>query len=137
MVKAMRTSQGLPPRQRRAFRDEKCVRPQFAGGVGVHLLDVLARFSAGDDSITVRTPCAFLSSCYCAAMDSLLLLGPQDLAPTTDRRLRSRAALDSMLGSEPSALISPRRLSMRATAYDSYQIGRIPPSRITTTPSRR
>ena len=96
----------------------------FTGGVGVHLPDVLARFSAGDDSITVRTPRAVLSSCYCAAMSSLLGLTTSPISITTQRRLRSRAALDERLGGEPSALITPRRLSLRATAYDSYQIGR-------------
>jgi hypothetical protein len=96
----------------------------FQGGVGIHLPDVLARFTAGDDSITVRTPRAVLSSCYCAAMDALLHLTAVPISATTRRRLRSRAALDARLGGEQSALISPRRLSMRATAYDGYQIGR-------------
>lgn len=96
----------------------------FNGGIGVHLPDVLARFSAGDDSITVRTPRAVLSSCYCAAMAALLVLATSPISRTTQRRLRSRAALDDRLGGERSALISPRRLSLRATAYDSYQIGR-------------
>jgi glycosyltransferase involved in cell wall biosynthesis len=96
----------------------------FNGGIGVHLPDVLARFSAGDDSITVRTPRAVLSSCYCAAMSSLLGLTNSRISITTERRLRSRAALDERLGGELSALITPRRLSLRATAYDSYQIGR-------------
>ena len=40
------------------------------------------------------------------------------------RRLRSRAAIDSMLGGEREALISPRRLSLRATVYDTYQLSR-------------
>lgn len=96
----------------------------FAGGVGVHLPDVLARFTAGDDSITVRTPRAVLSSCYSAALDYMIRTFHAQLSPTTMRRLRSRAALDSMLGGEQEALISPRRLSMRATAYDSAQIAR-------------
>jgi len=43
---------------------------------------------------------------------------------TTQRRMRSRAALDSLLGGEKSALISPRRLSLRATVYDTWQISR-------------
>lgn len=96
----------------------------FMGGIGIHLPDMLARFSGGDDSITVRTPRAVLSSCYCAAMASLLQLTHSPLSKTTLRRLRSRAALDQLLGGEESALISPRRLSLRATAYDSCQIGR-------------
>jgi hypothetical protein len=96
----------------------------FQGGVGVHLPDVLARFTAGEDSITVRTPRAVLSSCYCAAMAALLELARMPISDTTLRRLRSRAALDERLGGERSALITPRRLSLRATAYDSYQIGR-------------
>ncbi len=96
----------------------------FNGGIGVHLPDVLARFSAGDDSITVRTPRAVLSSCYCAAMSSLLRLTDTPISMTTLRRLSSRAALDQRLGGEESALITPRHLSLRATAYDSYQIGR-------------
>jgi len=95
----------------------------FSGGVGVHLPDVLARFSAGADSISVRTPRAILSSCYCAAMDTLIKQSGQGIARTTMRRLRSRAALDSMLRGEREALISPRRLSLRATVYDSFQIG--------------
>lgn len=95
----------------------------FIGGVGVHLPDVLARFSAGADSISVRTPRAVLSSCYCAAMAVLIRRSPNRIGRTTERRLRSRAALDSMLGGEKGALISPRRLSLRATIYDSSQIG--------------
>jgi hypothetical protein len=96
----------------------------FAGGVGVHLPDVLARFSAGEDSITVRTPRAILSSCYSAALDSMITLFEPRVSPTTMRRLRSRGALDAMLGGEPSALITPRRLSARATAYDTFQLTR-------------
>jgi hypothetical protein len=46
------------------------------------------------------------------------------ISPTTMRRLRSRSALDAMLGGEPEALIRRRRLSMRATAYDSFQLTR-------------
>lgn len=96
----------------------------FAGGVGVHLPDVLARFSAGEDSITVRTPRAVLSSCYSATLDTMIRSFGAAISPTTMRRLRSRAALDAMLGGERSALISPRRLSMRATAYDTFQLTR-------------
>lgn len=96
----------------------------FDGGVGVHLPDILARFSAGADSITVRTPRAVLSSCYSAALDTMIKNFDSTISPTTMRRLRSRAALDAMLGGERSALINPRRLSMRATAYDSFQITR-------------
>lgn len=94
----------------------------FNGGVGIHLPDVLARFSAGDDSITVKTPRAVLSSCYVAAMEYLVTTNNATITETTDRRMRSRAALDSILGGEKSALISPRRLSMRATVYDTWQI---------------
>ncbi len=97
----------------------------FAGGVGAHLPDVLARFTAGDDSITVRTPRAVLSSCYCAALDSLVTMaaaGPRGVSPTTMRRLRSRAAIDSLLGGERSALLADRHLSLRATVYDTYQL---------------
>lgn len=99
----------------------------FDGGLGVHLPDPLARFAAGDDSITVRTPRAILSSCYSAALATLIEHASGDHAPvsrTTMRRLRSRAALDAMLGGEREALIAPRRLSLRATAYDSYQLSR-------------
>ena len=96
----------------------------FAGGMGVHLPDVLARFSAGEDSITVRTPRAVLSSCYSAALDTMIRSFSASVSHTTMRRLRSRAALDAMLGGEPSALITPRRLSMRATAYDTFQLTR-------------
>ena len=96
----------------------------FAGGVGIHLPDVLARFSAGEDSITVRTPRAILSSCYVAAMDYLVTMNNASITVTTQRRMRSRAALDSLLGGEKSALISPRRLSLRATVYDTWQISR-------------
>jgi hypothetical protein len=96
----------------------------FAGGLGVHLPDVLARFAAGDDSITVRTPRAILSSCYSAAIGLMITTFSANIAPTTMRRLRSRAALDAMLGGEQEALLAPRRLSVRATVYDSLQIGR-------------
>lgn len=96
----------------------------FHGGVGVHQPDVLARFSASEDSITVRTKRAVLSSCYGAALDHLISLSPTPVSPTTLRRLRSRAAIDAMLGGEPEALISPRRLSGRATVYDTYQLSR-------------
>lgn len=96
----------------------------FAGGMGVHLPDVLARFSAGEDSITVRTPRAVLSSCYSATLDTMIRSFRATIAPTTMRRLRSRAALDAMLGGERLALITPRRLSMRATAYDTFQLTR-------------
>lgn len=101
----------------------------FDGGLGVHLPDPLARFTAGDDSITVRTPRAILSSCYGAALATLIAHGSAagshgPVSPTTMRRLRSRAALDAMLGGEREALIAPRRLSLRATAYDSYQLSR-------------
>lgn len=95
----------------------------FAGGVGIHLPDVLARFSAGEDSITVRTPRAVLSSCYVAAMAYLVTSTDASITSTTERRMRSRAALDALLGGEDDALISPRRLSLRATIYDSWQIG--------------
>lgn len=99
----------------------------FDGGLGVHLPDPLARFAAGDDSITVRTPRAILSSCYSAALATLIEHASGDhalVSRTTMRRLRSRAALDAMLGGEREALIAPRRLSLRATAYDSYQLSR-------------
>lgn len=96
----------------------------FAGGLGVHLPDVLARFSAGDDSITVRTPRAILSSCYVAALNSMITRFSAPISATTLRRLRSRAALDAMLGGEKEALIQPRRLSLRATAYDTFQLSR-------------
>jgi hypothetical protein len=100
----------------------------FTGGVGAHLPDVLARFAAGEDSITVRTPRAVLSSCYCAALDSLVTraggVGAAGISPTTMRRLRSRAAIDSMLGGERAALLPRRRLSLRATAYDTYQLSK-------------
>jgi hypothetical protein len=101
----------------------------FDGGLGVHLPDALARFAAGADSITVRTPRAILSSCYGAALAALIARasaagdhGP--VSRTTMRRLRSRAALDAMLGGEREALIAPRRLSLRATAYDCSQLSR-------------
>lgn len=101
----------------------------FGGGLGVHLPDALARFAAGEDSITVSTPRAVLSSCYGAALDLLVrrsdavhAAGP--VSTTTRRRLRSRAALDARLGGEPEALLPDRRLSLRAAGYDSYQIGR-------------
>lgn len=96
----------------------------FAGGVGVHLPDVLARFSAGNDSITVRTPRAILSSCYVAALNSMITRFSSPISTTTLRRLRSRAALDAMLGGEKEALIRPRRLSLRATTYDTFQLTR-------------
>ena len=44
-------------------------------------------------------------------------------APTM-RRLRSRAATDPLLGGEREALISPRRLSLRASVYDPSQLTR-------------
>ena len=96
----------------------------FSGGMGVHLPDVLARFAAGDDSITVRTPRAVLSSCYSAALSFLIDRSREPVSVTTTRRLRSRAALDSMLGGEKEALIRPRRLSLRATTYDTFQLTR-------------
>ena len=96
----------------------------FAGGVGVHLPDVLARFSAGDDSITVRTKRSILSSCYSAALESMITHFDPDISATTVRRLRSRSALDSLLGGEKEALLDPRRLSLRATAYDTFQLSR-------------
>lgn len=96
----------------------------FNGGVGAHLPDVLARFSAGDDSITVRTKRSVLSSCYGAALDELITMSGGRVSPTTMRRLRSRAAIDAMLGGEKSALISPRRLSVRASIYDTAQLSR-------------
>jgi hypothetical protein len=96
----------------------------FNGGVGVHQPDVLARFTAGDDSITMRTKRAVLSSCYGAALEHLIMMSALPVSATTMRRLRSRAAIDSMLGGEPNALISPRRLSGRATVYDTYQLSR-------------
>lgn len=94
----------------------------FAGDMGVHLPDVLARFAAGDDSITVRTPRAILSSCYVAALHSMITRFNATISPTTLRRLYSRAALDAMLGGEKDALIRPRRLSLRATTYDTFQL---------------
>lgn len=96
----------------------------FTGGTGAHLPDVLARFSAGDDSITVRTKRAVLSSCYGAALNSLVAQCPGAVSPTTMRRLRSRAAIDALLGGEQEALITPRRLSLRATVYDTSQLTR-------------
>lgn len=96
----------------------------FNGGTGAHLPDVLARFSAGHDSITVRTKRSILSSCYGAALNTLISHAPNGVSPTTMRRLRSRAAIDSLLGGEREALISPRRLSLRATVYDSSQLSR-------------
>lgn len=96
----------------------------FSGGIGIHLPDVLARFSAGDDSITVRTNRSILSSCYSAALDSMITRFKPDISTTTMRRLRSRSALDSLLGGEPEALLTPRRLSLRATAYDTFQLSR-------------
>ena len=96
----------------------------FAGGTGVHLPDVLARFSAGEDSITVRTPRSVLSSCYTATIDTLLDIFGSSISPTTLRRLHSRSALDGLLGGEPEALLSQRRLSLRATAYDTFQLTR-------------
>lgn len=96
----------------------------YNGKRGAHLPDVLARFSAGDDSITVRTPRAVLSSCYCATLDRLIAMSDVGVSATTMRRLRSRAALDSMLGGVTEALIPERHLSLRATAYDTYQLTR-------------
>lgn len=96
----------------------------FNGGKGAHLPDVLARFAAGPDSITMRTSRAVLSSCYCAALDSMVTMSGGAITPTTQRRLRSRAAIDAMLGGEREALISPRRLSLRATVYDTFQLTR-------------
>jgi hypothetical protein len=96
----------------------------FNGGSGVHQPDVLARFAAGQDSITVRTRRAVLSSCYGAALDRLITMSDVGVSLTTTRRLRSRAAMDSMLGGVKEALISPRRLSGRATVYDTYQLTR-------------
>lgn len=96
----------------------------FSGGIGIHLPDVLARFSAGDDSITVRTNRSILSSCYSAALDSMITRFKPDISTTTMRRLRSRSALDSFLGGEPEALLTSRRLSLRATAYDTFQLSR-------------
>lgn len=96
----------------------------FQGGRGTHLPDVLARFAAGDDSITVRTPRAVLSSCYCATLDVLIRMSADGVSSTTLRRLRSRAALDSRLGGVPEALLPERHLSLRATVYDSAQLTR-------------
>lgn len=96
----------------------------FNGATGVHQPDVLARFAAGDDSITVRTKRAVLSSCYGAALDRLISMSDVPVSSTTMRRLRSRAAIDARLGGVPEALISPRRLSGRATVYDTYQLTR-------------
>ena len=96
----------------------------FNGATGVHQPDVLARFTAGDDSITVRTKRAILSSCYGAALYRLIGSSQVPVSSTTMRRLRSRAAIDGMLGGVPEALVSPRRLSARASAYDSYQLTR-------------
>lgn len=100
----------------------------FNGGVGAHLPDVLARFAAGDDSITMRTPRAVLSSCYGAALSALVAMSggvvPGGVSPTTMRRLRSRAAIDSMLGGEREAVLPDRHLSLRATAYDTYQLSK-------------
>ena len=59
----------------------------FSGGIGIHLPDVLARFSAGDDSITVRTNRSILSSCYSAALDSMIARFTPDISATTMRRL--------------------------------------------------
>lgn len=96
----------------------------FTGGGGVHLPDVRARFRAGDDSITMRSKRAVLSSCYGAALAHLISQSPDDVSPTTMRRLRSRAALDTMLGADPDVAIRPRRLSLRASVYDGYQLTR-------------
>ena len=96
----------------------------FTGGRGVHLPDVLARFAAGDDSITVRTSRAILSSCYGSALDSLISLSAAGVSPTTMRRLRSRSALDSRLGGATDALLPERKLSMLASVYDTYQLTR-------------
>ncbi len=96
----------------------------FNGGVGAHLPDVLARFSAGDDSITVRTRRSVLSSCYGAALNTLITRSGGRVSATTMRRLRSRAAIDSLLGGEREALITPRRLSLRASVYDTSQLTR-------------
>jgi hypothetical protein len=96
----------------------------FNGRLGVHQPDVLARFAAGSDSITVRTKRSVLSSCYGAALEALISMSSRPVSRTTMRRLRSRAAIDSMLGGEAEALISPRRLSGRATLYDTYQLSK-------------
>lgn len=100
----------------------------FTGGIGAHLPDVLARFTAGDDSITMRTPRSVLSSCYGASLASLVAMaggvGPGGVSPTTMRRMRSRAAIDAMLGGERDALLPDRHLSLRATAYDTYQLSK-------------
>ena len=96
----------------------------FRGGIGIHLPDLLARFSAGEDSITVSTPRSKLSSCYVAAMAHLIESNGVAVTRPTERRLRSRAALDAMFGGEPNALIASRRFSLRATVYDTWQIAR-------------
>ena len=96
----------------------------FTGGGGVHLPDVRARFRAGDDSITMRSRRAVLSSCYGAALAHLIAQSPAGVSPTTMRRLRSRATLDVMLGGDPDVAIRPRRLSLRASVYDASQLTR-------------
>lgn len=96
----------------------------FTGGGGVHLPDVRARFRAGDDSITMSSRRAVLSSCYGAALKHLIAQSDEKVSSTTLRRLRSRAALDVMLGADPDVAIRPRRLSMRACVYDGYQLTR-------------
>ncbi len=96
----------------------------FTGKGGVHLPDVRARFAAGDDSITMRSKRAVLSSCYGAALLHLIEQSSGGVSPTTMRRLRSRAAIDALLGGDPEVAIRPRRLSMRASLYDAYQLTR-------------
>lgn len=96
----------------------------FNNGRGVHRPETLVRFSAGIDSITVQTSRAVLSSCYVAAMNILAEKTPRSITRTTLRRMRSRAALDSLLGGDQEALISPRRLSVRASFYDAWQISK-------------
>ena len=65
-----------------------------------------------------------LSSCYGAALAHLIAQSDQRVSRTTMRRLRSRAALDVMLGGDPDVAIRPRRLSLRASVYDGYQLTR-------------
>lgn len=96
----------------------------FHGAVGVHQPDVLAGFAASADSITVCTKRSILSSCYGAALYALIQMSGSDVSATTMRRLRSRSAIDAILGGEPAALIDPRRLSLRATVYDTSQLSR-------------
>lgn len=96
----------------------------FTGGGGVHLPDVRARFSAGEDSITMTSQRAVLSSCYGAALAHLVAQSNVPISRTTMRRLRSRAMLDVLLGADPDVAIRPRRLSLRASTYDAYQLTR-------------